>query len=121
MARPKKQDGIPCRRGVSGGCGNRDRDGAQRLESTGTTDWQEVQTRLRERLQAPDENVSALVRRGQQLAFNEWADFFLEHYSRPPFRSMKMHAVNQNAFKQLKPETRSAPAVEPSGRGGAGF
>ena len=45
----------------------------------------------------------ALVRRGQQLRFHEWADFFLEHYSRPPFRSGKTHAANQNALKHLKP------------------
>ena len=44
-----------------------------------------------------------MVQRGQQLTFNEWADFFLEHYSQPPFRSMKTHAANQNAVKQLKP------------------
>ena len=40
---------------------------------------------------------------GQELTFDEWADFFLEHYSQPPFRSMKTHAANQNALKQLKP------------------
>ncbi len=49
----------------------RDRDGTRRLESTGTADWQEAQTRLRQRLQARDENVLSLVRRGQQLTFNE--------------------------------------------------
>ena len=52
---------------------------------------------------ARDENVLAMVRRGQQLRFHEWADFFLEHYSQPPLRSMKTHAANQNAVKQLKP------------------
>ena len=58
----------------------------------------------------------AVVRRGQQLTFHEWADFFLEHYSQPPFRSRKTHAANQNALKQLKPvfgvQTLSAIGAE---------
>ena len=116
MARPKKHDGILYRRGRFWWMRYRDRDGTRRLESTGTTDWQEAQTRLRERLQARDENVLALVRRGQRLTFDEWADFFLEHYSQPPFRSVKTHAANQNALKQLKPvfgvQTLSAIGAE---------
>ena len=103
MARPKKHDGVLYRRGRFWWMRYRDRDGTRRLESTGTSGWQEAQTRLRERLQARDENVLAVVRRGQQLTFHEWADFFLEHYSQPPFRSRKTHAANQNALKQLKP------------------
>ena len=103
MARPKKHDGVLYRRGRFWWMRYWDRDGTRCLDPTGTIDWQEAQTRLRERLQARDENVLAVVRRGQQLTFNEWADFFLEHYSQPPFRSMKTHAANQNAVKQLKP------------------
>ena len=103
MARPKKHDGVLYRRGRFWWMRYWDRDGTRRLESTETSDWQEAQTRLRERLQARDENVLALVRRGQQLRFHEWADFFLEHYSQPPLRSRKTHAANQNAVKQLKP------------------
>ena len=86
MARAKKHDGVLYRRGCFWWMRYRDRDGTRRLESTGTINWQEAQTRLRKRLQARDENVLALVRRGQQLRFHEWADFFLEHYSQPPFR-----------------------------------
>jgi integrase len=103
MARPKKHDGVLYRRGRFWWMRYRDRDGTRHLESTETTDWQEAQTRLRERLQARDENVLAVVRRGQQLTFHEWADFFLEHYSRPPFRSRNTHAANQNVLKHLKP------------------
>ena len=66
MARPKKHDGVLYRRGRFWWMRYRDRDGTRRLESTETTDWQEAQTRLRERLQARDENVLAVVRRGQQ-------------------------------------------------------
>ena len=103
MARPKKHDGVLYRRGRFWWMRYWDRDGTRRLESTETSDWQEAQTRLRERLQARDENVLALVRRGQQLRFHDWADFFLEHYSQPPLRNRKTHAANQNAVKQLKP------------------
>ena len=116
MARPKKHDGVLYRRGRFWWMRYRDRDGTRRLESTGTSGWQEAQTRLRERLQARDENVLAVVRRGQQLTFHEWADFFLEHYSQPPFRSKKTHAANQNALKKLKPvfgvQTLSAIGAE---------
>ena len=116
MARPKKHDGVLYRRGRFWWMRYRDRDGTRRLESTGTSGWQEAQTRLRERLQARDENVLAVVRRGQQLTFHEWADFFLEHYSQPPFRSRKTHAANQNALKKLKPvfgvQTLSAIGAE---------
>ena len=109
MARPKKHDGILYQRGRFWWMRYRDRDGTRRLESTGTTDWQAAQTRLRERLQARDDNVLAFVRRGQQLTFNEWADFFLEHYSQPPFRSRKTHAANENALKQLEPVFGAQP------------
>ena len=116
MARPKKHDGVLYRRGCFWWMRYRDRDGSRRLESTGTIDWQEAQTRLRKRLQARDENVLAMVRRGQQLRFHEWADFFLEHYSQPPFRSRKTHAANQNVLKHLKPvfgvQTLSAIGAE---------
>ena len=113
MARPKKHDGVLYRRGRFWWMRYRDRDGTRRLESTGTIDWQEAQRRLRERLQARDENVLAMVRRGQQLRFHEWADFFLEHYSQPPLRSKKTHAANQNALKHLKPVfgVQTLPAI----------
>ena len=30
-----------------------------------------------------------IVRKGEQLTFGEWADFFLENYSKPPIRAEK--------------------------------
>lgn len=42
----------------------RDRNGIRRSESTGTEDWQEAQKRLRERLDARDNNVLEVVRKG---------------------------------------------------------
>ena len=48
--------------------------------------------------------------------FTSGRDFFLEHYSQPPFRSRKTHAANQNVLKHLKPvfgvQTLSAIGAE---------
>jgi integrase len=87
----------------SGGCATATRAGAARLESTQTEDWQEAQRQLRERLQARDNNTLDVVRKGEQLLFGEWADFFLEHYSKPPIRAAKTHEANESALKTLKP------------------
>jgi len=81
----------------------RDRSGSRRLESTHTEDWQEAQRQLRDRLHARDNNTLATVRRGEQLTFNDWADFFVENYSKPPVRAEKTHEVNDNALKTLRP------------------
>jgi len=81
----------------------RDRDGCRRLESTKTLDWKEAQRQLRERLHSRDDNTLDVVRRGEQLLFNDWADFFLEHYSKPPIRAAKTHEANESALKTLRP------------------
>jgi hypothetical protein len=39
----------------------------------------------------------------KQLTFNQWADWFLERRSKPPFRSAGNHQVNSNALKFLRP------------------
>jgi integrase len=80
----------------------RDKDGTRRRESTLTEDWAEAQKVLRERLQARDNNTLPALRRGQDLAFGEWADFYLENFSRPPFRAQKTHEVNQRGLKHLR-------------------
>jgi len=80
----------------------RDRAGVRQRESTGTDDWDKAQQRLRERLQARDNNTLSSLRRGQDLAFGEWADFYLENFSKPPFRALKTHEVNQRALKHLR-------------------
>jgi hypothetical protein len=74
-----------------------------RLESTHTEDWQEAQRQLRERLQARDNNTLHIVRKGEQLTFGEWADLFLENYSKPPIRALGTHEANENALKSLRP------------------
>src|SRR2546425_7309014 len=105
MARPKKHDGVLYRRPGTSSWWMRynDRDGERRFESTFTEDWDEAQKKLRERLLARDQNVLHVVRKGEHLAFNEWADFFLENFSRPPFRAKKSHEANVTALKHLTP------------------
>ena len=105
MARPSKHDGVVYRRNDSSiwWMRYRDKSGRRRLESTHTEDWQEAQRQLRERLQARDNNTLHIVRKGEQLTFGEWADFFLENYSRPPIRAAGTHEANENALKSLRP------------------
>ena len=40
---------------------------------------------------------------GKNLLFNDWADWFLERRSKPPFRAAKTHSANRNALKFLRP------------------
>src|SRR6516165_5202765 len=80
----------------------RDRSGKRIRESTNTNDWQEAQRKLRERLQARDDKILEVVRKGEQLQFAEWVDFFLENYSKPPIRAEKTHEVNGRAGSHLK-------------------
>ncbi|MBV8709575.1 MAG: tyrosine-type recombinase/integrase [Acidobacteriaceae bacterium] len=114
MARPSKHDGVIYRRSNSKvwWMRYRDRDGRRKLESTHTEDWQEAQRALRERLQARDENTLEVVRKGESLTFGEWADFFLEHYSKPPMRALKTHAANQSAVKTLRQAFGMMPLIE---------
>lgn len=79
----------------------RERDGSRRRESTFTEDWQEAQKKLRERLQARDGNILEIVRKGESLVFGKWVEFFMENYSKPPFRTIKTHVANLRAVKHL--------------------
>ena len=105
MARPSKHDGVVYRRNDSTiwWMRYRDRSGGRRLESTHTEDWQDAQRQLRERLHARDNNTLATVRKGEHLTFNDWADFFVENYSKPPIRAEKTHEVSDNALNTLRP------------------
>ena len=77
MARPVKHDGglFPRKGSKIWWMRYRDKDGTRRRESTLTADWDEAQKRLRERLQARDNNTLPAMRRGQDLTFGEWSDF----------------------------------------------
>ncbi len=71
MARPVKHDGGLFKRTGSKVWWTqyRDKAGERQRESTGTEDWDEAQQRLRERLQARDNNRLSSLRRGQVLSF----------------------------------------------------
>ncbi len=88
----------------------RDKTGRRRLESTNTTDWDEAQRQMRERLAARDNNTLDAVRKGKQTTFGEWADFFLENYSKPPIRAAATHVANNAALKILETHVRSDEA-----------
>ena len=96
MARPRKHDGVVYRRTGTQLWWMRywDRAGTRREEPTGTADWKEAHKKLRERLQARDDNVLEIVRKGEQLTFQQWAQLFLENYSKPPLRMPKTHESN---------------------------
>jgi len=106
MARPREHDGVVFKRKESNVWWMRywDRDGSRRMESTNSTDWDEAQRQLRERLIARDNNSLGTIRKGKQISFNDWADFFLTNYSQPPIRAEKTHEANETALKTLRPE-----------------
>jgi integrase len=104
MSRPVEHDGVVYRREGSKFwwiC-YRDRAGKRQRESTFTEDWQEAQKMLRTRLDARDSNVLQVVRKGESLSFGEWADFFLENYSKPPVRQPGTHSANLRCVQHLK-------------------
>ena len=104
MARPSKHDGsiYPRKDGKALWMVYRDRNGKRIRESTNTEDWQEAQRKLRDRLQARDDKILDIVRKGEQIQFADWVDFFLENYSKPPIRAEKTHHANQRAGRHLK-------------------
>jgi hypothetical protein len=75
MPRARKYDGTVYRRAgtLIWWIRYRDRNGIARRESSQTADWQEANRKLRERLQARDDNLLEVVRKGETLAFGECA------------------------------------------------
>jgi hypothetical protein len=59
------------------------------LSVQATEDWNEAQKRLRDRLQARDNIVLDIVKKGESLSFGQWVDFFLDNYSKLPMRAEK--------------------------------
>jgi site-specific recombinase XerC len=103
LARPSRHDGsiYPRKDGKVLWMVYRDRNGKRIRESTYTEDWQEAQRKLRNRFQARDDKILDIVRKGEQLQFAEWVEFFLENYSKPPIRAEKTHAANTRAGRHL--------------------
>lgn len=104
MPRARKYDGTVYRRSGTAiwWIRYRDRQGQARRESSQTADWHEAQRKLRERLQARDDNILEALRKGETLGYGQWADYFLENYSKPPVRAEKTHATNNRCVKHLK-------------------
>ena len=104
MPRARKYDGVVYpRTGTSiWWIRYRDRNGVPRRESSLTADWQEANKRLRERLQSRDDNLLEIRRKGETLTYGQWADFFLETYSKPPIRAAKTHEANGRCVMHLK-------------------
>jgi integrase len=103
MARPRKHDGRIFRKEESRfwWMEYRDRDGHRQRESTNTEEWEEAQKKLRERLQARDDNTLPLLRKGEQLTFAQWSEYFLEGFSRPPIRAEKTHLSYKRVAKHF--------------------
>jgi integrase len=114
MARPRKHDGVVYKRDDSAiwWMRYRDKTGGRHLETTNTTDWDEAQRKLRERLLARDNNTLDLVRKGREITFEAWADSFLEKYSKPPMRAASTHVANQAALKIWKPVLGTLKLIE---------
>ncbi len=114
MPRARKYDGVIYRRAGTEfwWIRYRDRKGIARRESSQTADWQEANKKLRERLQARDDNLLEVVRKGEHLAFGQWADFFLENYSKPPMRAEKTHEANERCIKHFKAAFGTSPLVD---------
>ena len=90
----------------------RDRQGRIQKESTQTIDRQEADRFLRDRLDARDEGRLPIILSSRNLTFNEWADWFLEKRSKPPFCAQKTHQQNLNAMKFLRPPLGALPLSE---------
>jgi integrase len=104
MPRARKYDGVVYpRTGTSiWWIRYRYRNGVPRRESSLTADWQEANKRLRERLQSRDDNLLEIRRKGETLTYGQWADFFLETYSKPLMRAAKTHEANGRCIMHLK-------------------
>jgi len=104
MPRTRKYDGVVYRRAGTQiwWIRYRDRKGIARRESSQTADWDEANKKLRERLLARDANLLEVVRKGETLTYGQWADSFLENYSKPPMRAEGTHEANKRCVKHLR-------------------
>ena len=104
MPRARKYDGVVYRRSGTQiwWIRYRDRKGTARRESSQTANWEEANKKLRERLLARDANLLEVVRKGETLTYGQWADSFVENYSKPPMRAEKTHEANKRCIKHLK-------------------
>ena len=81
----------------------RDHNGRFRQESTGRKEKGEAEKVLRKRMVARDEGLLPSAAPDAGIRFNEWADWFLENRSKPPFRGEQTHRQHLSALKFLRP------------------
>src|SRR5436853_7777469 len=107
MARPIEKDGVVFRREGTKflWMRYRDKDGIYRRESTLTEDSQEALRKLRLRLDARDQNVLEIVRRGENLSFGQWVNTLKKNYSKPPYGTQKTKVANHRAGRHQKAAT----------------
>ena len=105
MSRPRKTGGTVYARKDSAfwWISYRNREGRTVLESTGTTDREEAERFLRQRLDARDEGTLPAILASKSLTFGDWAEWYLANRSKPPFRAQKTHLMNLNAVELLQP------------------
>ena len=102
MARPSKHDGVVYRRGDSKVWWMRYRDSLgqpplginqhRRLAGGATRTARAASRQRRSTRWRSSERAS-------NLRFREWAEFFMENYSKPPIRAAKTHEANERAMK----------------------
>ena len=81
----------------------RDQEGRVQYESTGKKEREEAEKVLRKQLVARDEGLLPGGAKSGAVTFSQWADWFLENRSKPPFRTDKTHHENLSALKFLRP------------------
>jgi hypothetical protein len=81
----------------------RNADGRIVKESSGTTNKQEAERFLRQRLDARDDGNLPTILSSKNLDLTEWAEWFLERGSKPPFRAEKTHLQNRRIVELLRP------------------
>jgi integrase len=103
--RPRKAGGVVFPRSDSAflWVRYRDRDGKIIKESAGTSEPQEAEAFLRARCEDRDRGRLPAILAAKHLTFNQWADWFLERRSKPPYRAQKTHEQNMNATSLLRP------------------
>jgi integrase len=112
--RPRNADGsvFPRKKSVYWWVRYRDQSGQIVKESAGTKDREEAERFLRTRLAARDDGTLPALLSGKNLSFSEWAEWFLERRSKPPYRQEKTHLQNMNAIRLLTATFGSTPLSE---------
>jgi len=105
QGRPTKTNGSLYRRGDSAiwWMRYRDHEGRIRQKSTGARNQADAEKVLRKAVYERDQGLLPAIELGSRCSFAEWAEWYLENRSQPPFRAEKTHRENLNALKFLLP------------------